>query len=216
MTPTSQAALPVTANLPTFEKVKTGATKYMAKAQEAAKTVLNVSTNPGTVFLVASTAVLSLATGSSALRSFLTNVGSLGIGLFAAWTAMAVRVKLTPKPPVVEEPAKPALYPVMAVTKENFKKEVLGSKVPVVLDAYASWCPPCKMMAPVFEDLSEEMAGKIKFVKMNVDEQQALGKDLKIEAMPTFIFFKNGKEVDRHRGAMPKADLLSKCVAQFM
>ncbi len=90
------------------------------------------------------------------------------------------------------------------VTGANFKKEVLQSKMPVVVDAYANWCPPCKAVAPIFASLSSEMKGKVKFVKFNVDEERSLAKDLNIEAMPTFLFYKNGECVGKHTGAMDK------------
>lgn len=86
------------------------------------------------------------------------------------------------------------------ITKANYKKEVLESKTPVILDAYATWCPPCKAVAPILDKLSNEMSGKVKFVKFNVDSDAALAKELNITAMPTFLMFKGGKIVNRQTG----------------
>lgn len=102
------------------------------------------------------------------------------------------------------------------VTGANFKKEVLQSKMPVVVDAYATWCPPCKAVAPVFASLSSEMKGKIKFVKFNVDEERSLAKDLNIEAMPTFLFYKNGECVGKHAGAMDRDGFKAEFVKYFV
>jgi thioredoxin 1 len=99
---------------------------------------------------------------------------------------------------------------VVTVTKENYMQEVLESKLPVVLDAYAIWCGPCKTMAPIFSELSDEMAGKIKFAKFDVDQQKEMGKELSIRGMPTFLFFKNGEEVGRHTGMLDKKALSEK------
>lgn len=85
---------------------------------------------------------------------------------------------------------------------------MLESDLPVVVDAYATWCGPCKMVAPIFAELNESIQGKIKFVKFNVETDQELSEELNIEAMPTFIFFKYGKVVERHVGAMDKEGFL--------
>ncbi len=105
---------------------------------------------------------------------------------------------------------------VETVTGANFKKEMLQSKMPVVVDAYATWCPPCKAVAPVFASLSSEMKGKIKFVKFNVDEERSLAKDLNIEAMPTFLFYKNGQCVGKHAGAMDRDGFKAEFVKYFV
>lgn len=99
---------------------------------------------------------------------------------------------------------------VVQVNKENFQQEVLNSKQPVVVDAYATWCPPCKMLAPIFRELSGEMKGYVKFAKFNTDDNLELTKDLEIQAMPTLIFYKDGKEVARQTGALDKEDLATK------
>lgn len=96
------------------------------------------------------------------------------------------------------------------LTAENYQTEVLESEIPVVLDAYASWCGPCKIVAPIFSELNSEMSNTVKFVKLNVDKEQALAKELGIQAMPTILFFKNGEVVNRHVGVLDKEGFVSK------
>ena len=78
---------------------------------------------------------------------------------------------------------------VVQLTLENYEAEVLHSKLPVVIDAYAVWCGPCKQMAPIFEELEKELAGVYKMCKVNVDEERDLAIKLSIQSIPTFIFF---------------------------
>ena len=99
---------------------------------------------------------------------------------------------------------------VISVTKEQFAKEIEQSEIPVVMDCYAKWCPPCKKMAPIFEELSHEWANQIKFVKLDVDADPTLARELSVRSMPTFLFFKDGKVVGRHVGALPKDDFVEK------
>lgn len=93
---------------------------------------------------------------------------------------------------------------ILTVAKDNFQQEVIESDLPVVIDAYSNLCPPCRAMIPIFSELREELSGKVKFVKFNVDQDRELAKQLDIQAMPTFLFFKDGKAVDSHSGAMSK------------
>lgn len=95
----------------------------------------------------------------------------------------------------------------LVVTKENFEKEVVKSDVPVLIDFWASWCMPCKMMAPVFDELSNEFEGKIKFVKINVENEQELANKFIVQGIPALILVKNGEEVGRISGFMPKSEL---------
>lgn len=104
---------------------------------------------------------------------------------------------------------------VISVTNENFKEEVENSQLPVILDVYANWCPPCKMVAPIIEDLCEEMEGKVKFVKMNIEQEAELTEKLGIKAMPTFIYFKDGQEVHRQEGAGPREHFLNEINEKF-
>ncbi len=93
------------------------------------------------------------------------------------------------------------------ITSSAFKGEVLESDVPVVVDFWAPWCGPCRMVAPVLEDVSQKMNGKIKFVKLNTDENQKIAMDYQIMAIPSLLIFKNGQEVDRIVGFVPQEQL---------
>ena len=83
----------------------------------------------------------------------------------------------------------------------NFEGEVINPSIPVAVDFWASWCGPCRMLAPVFEELSGEYDGKVKFCKVNIDEQGALAAEYGVVSIPTVIVFKNGKEAKRVVGA---------------
>lgn len=91
---------------------------------------------------------------------------------------------------------------------DNFEGEVLNSKVPVLVDFYADWCGPCKMMAPIVENLATELDGKGKVGKVNVDENQDLAIKYNVMSIPTLIIFKDGKEVKRFVGVRDKEELL--------
>jgi thioredoxin 1 len=89
-------------------------------------------------------------------------------------------------------------------TDGNWKTEVLESPIPVVVDFWAPWCGPCRMLAPTIEKLAGEFAGKVKVGKMNTDENQDTPGGLRISAIPTVLVFQNGKEVDRLVGVNPE------------
>jgi thioredoxin len=86
------------------------------------------------------------------------------------------------------------------VTLENFEEEVVKSDVPVVIDFYADWCGPCKMMAPVFESLSKKFEGKMKFLKLDTQSDEVLAMKFGVQGIPTLVFLKDGKEIGRHVG----------------
>ena len=95
----------------------------------------------------------------------------------------------------------------LKITAANFENEVLRSDKPVLLDFYADWCGPCKMLAPVLHEIAEESTGVFKVGKVNVDEQPDLAAQFGVMSIPTLVVFKNGEEVDRSVGALPKARL---------
>ena len=95
-------------------------------------------------------------------------------------------------------------------TQDNFKSEVLDSSQPVLVDFWAEWCGPCKMIAPALEELAEEFDGKAKVVKVNVDDHQGLAGEYGIRSIPSLLFFRDGKVADQLVGAAPKAVLSEK------
>ncbi|MCK5306590.1 MAG: thioredoxin [Candidatus Omnitrophica bacterium] len=97
---------------------------------------------------------------------------------------------------------------IVDLTDGNFEGEVLKSEIPVLIDFWAEWCGPCKIMTPVIEELEEEYAGKLKIAKLNVDEARETASTYGIMSIPTLILFNQGAEVDRLSGAMPKDPLV--------
>jgi thioredoxin 1 len=92
------------------------------------------------------------------------------------------------------------------VTDSNFRTEVLESELPVMVDFWAAWCGPCRMVAPIVEELAGEYDGKLKVCKLNVDENHDTAKEYGIMSIPTLLMFKGGKVAERLVGAMPKAE----------
>ena len=93
---------------------------------------------------------------------------------------------------------------------DNFKTEVLKSDIPVLVDFYADWCGPCKMMAPIVHQLAEAYAGQMKIGKLNVDQALLVAQKYRVMNIPTFIFFKGGEAIATLVGGMSKADLEAK------
>lgn len=98
----------------------------------------------------------------------------------------------------------------LILTEENFKNEVLKSKVPVLVDFWAPWCGPCRSMAPIIDDLAKEFDGKIKVGKVNVDENRNLAGSFGVMSIPTLIFFKDGQNAGQMVGYTAKSVLVKK------
>jgi thioredoxin 1 len=96
------------------------------------------------------------------------------------------------------------------VTEKNFEIEVLRPTMPVLVDFWAEWCGPCRMLGPVVEEIANEMAGSLKVVKINVDEAQELAAKHNVMSIPTLMLFKNSKIVAQMVGALPKASIMAK------
>src|SRR6201986_978859 len=93
---------------------------------------------------------------------------------------------------------------IVTLTQDNFEKEALQSKQPVLVDFWAEWCGPCKMLAPALDQIAEEQAGKAKVAKINVDKSPDLAAQFGIQGIPTLVYFANGQEQDRTVGALSK------------
>ena len=95
----------------------------------------------------------------------------------------------------------------LELTDATFEQEVKKSAVPVMIDFWAPWCGPCRMLGPTVEKLAEEYKGRVKIVKMNTDENQEVASTLGIQSIPTMIFFKNGQVADKLVGAQPEKEI---------
>ena len=95
------------------------------------------------------------------------------------------------------------------VTEFEFEDVVLKSKIPVLVDFYAVWCSPCRMQAPVLDELARDLSGKVLFCKVNVDEAEKLAINYGIMSIPALLVFKDGKVVEKSVGLTPKAELAS-------
>jgi thioredoxin 1 len=96
------------------------------------------------------------------------------------------------------------------VTDSTFKSEVLDSNVPVLVDFWAEWCGPCKMIAPVVAELASDYQGRLKVAKVDVDKNNAIAMQYRIMSIPSLLFFKGGEKVDQVIGAVPKQSLVNK------
>ncbi len=105
-----------------------------------------------------------------------------------------------------KKPLTVSIKPV-TVTDATFASEVEGSALPVLLDLWAPWCGPCRMIAPVLEQLAGEMAGHVRIAKLNVDENQVTASRFNVRSIPTLLILKNGREIDRLVGVLPKPEI---------
>ncbi|NLY43977.1 MAG: thioredoxin [Clostridiaceae bacterium] len=98
---------------------------------------------------------------------------------------------------------------VLTISNENFDAEVKNSDLPVLVDFWASWCGPCRMVAPIIDELADEFQGRAKVGKINVDDQRHLAARYGVMSIPTIMLFKNGEVVEKIVGARPKSDFVS-------
>ena len=103
----------------------------------------------------------------------------------------------------------------MIFTAQNFETEVLQSELPVLVDFFAQWCGPCKMMAPLVEKMAEKYEGKMKIGKLDVDDAMEIAQKYRVASIPTFIFFKNGEAIATFVGGMSASELEAK-IQQFL
>jgi len=96
------------------------------------------------------------------------------------------------------------------ITESTYQSEVLESNIPVVIDFWATWCGPCKMIAPIIDEMATEFEGKAKICKVDVDNNQGIAVQLGIRSIPTVMIFKGGKVVDTIVGAVPKAQIVGR------
>jgi thioredoxin 2 len=120
-----------------------------------------------------------------------------------------VRAGLHPVCGQCKSPLTVSPHPV-TVTDANFAEAVEQSPFPVLLDMWAPWCGPCRMIAPTIEQLAGELAGKVKVAKLNTDENPLTASRFNVRSIPTLLVFKNGAEVDRIVGAIPKQEILNR------
>ena len=104
---------------------------------------------------------------------------------------------------------------IIEVSDATFEKEIINSDIPAILDFGAEWCMPCKMIEPIVAEIAKEFEGKIKFCKVNVDENTKTATDLTVMNIPTMVFFKSGQEVGRVVGLTSKRDLVKKIEELF-
>ena len=97
---------------------------------------------------------------------------------------------------------------ILRITSENFEEEVINSKVPVLIDFWAGWCMPCKMMAPVLDEIEKDVEGRVKIGKINIDEELELATRFGVMSIPTFIVFRDGQVTEMTVGVQEKENLM--------
>lgn len=97
----------------------------------------------------------------------------------------------------------------ITITEANFENEVLKSELPVLVDFWADWCGPCKMLSPIIADVAKEYEGRVKVGKINIDEEEGLAVKYRVASIPTLVLFKDGQAVKRTVGAVPKSQIVA-------
>ena len=97
---------------------------------------------------------------------------------------------------------------ILTLNDKNFQDEIKGTQVPILVDFWAEWCAPCRMIAPMLDEIAEEYEGKIKIGKLNVDQNRSIAAQFGVMSIPTLIVFKGGEMVEQMIGAQPKENLL--------
>ena len=105
---------------------------------------------------------------------------------------------------------------VSAIKQVDFEREVLGSDIPVLVDFWAPWCPPCRAIAPAVDSVAAQFAGKAKVYKLDIDEEPAISDQYGVQSIPTLIIFKNGRPVDQIVGAVPATAIAAKLEAALV
>ncbi|MFN9497912.1 MAG: thioredoxin [Sphingomonadales bacterium] len=111
------------------------------------------------------------------------------------------------RPPYVADQRRLAVMATVNVTDASFQADVLDSDTPVLVDFWAEWCGPCKMIAPALEEISEELAGKVTIAKVDIMENTDVAAQMGVQSIPLMVLFKNGEAVARKLGAAPKSQL---------
>lgn len=104
---------------------------------------------------------------------------------------------------------------IINLTTDSFKKVIAASTTPVLVDFWAPWCGPCKAITPILEELANELDGKLRVTKVNIDDNESIAGEYGIRAIPTMLLFKNGQIVEQMVGMLPKATLKDKIVAKL-
>lgn len=121
-----------------------------------------------------------------------------------------LRVRVSPRAPLLKELIVGGIMSVINIKEGEFEKEVLKSDKPVIVDFYADWCGPCKAMAPIFDAVSEKLNDKVRFAKLNVDENQVIAMQYGVMSIPTLIIFKDGKVAETLMGLQDEDSLIEK------